>query len=336
MIALDQTAAAALLVALALTFNFLNGFHDASNIVATVISSRAMNPRAALAWTALFELLGPYLLGVAVAQTIGADIVGAEHINVIVLYAALGAAISWNIITWYFGIPSSSSHALVGGLVGAVAVAAGPRVIRPAGMEKVLVALFTSPIIGFVLAYILMKLLFVLLWWATPRVNRWFRNAQIITAAALALSHGANDGQKTMGVITLGLMTLGYLSAFTVPDWVILTCAATMALGAYTGGWRLIHTLGAKFYRIRPIHGFSVQATAGTVIIAAALLGGPVSTTQVVSAAVVGAGAAERASKVRWHVARDIAIAWVLTIPVTAGLAAGLYAWLERTISLGL
>ena len=333
MIALDPALAFWVLLALALGFNFMNGFLDASSIVATVISSRALAPRAALAWTALFEFLGPYALGVAVAQTIGADIVRAEHISILVLYAGLAAAILWNWVTWYFGIPSSSSHALVGGLVGAVAMASGPQVIRPAGLTKVLIALFTSPLLGFVVGYILLKVLLALLWWATPRVNQWFRRAQIFTLAALALSHGANDGQKAMGIITLGLMTLGYLSSFVVPFWVIVICSITMALGAYTGAWRLIHTLGAKFYRIRPIHGFCIQSTAASVVFGAALLGGPVSTTQVLSAAVVGVGAAERASKVRWKVAQDIATAWVLTIPITALLAAGIYTLLVHYVT---
>ncbi len=327
MIVLNAFGGLWVLLALALSFNFLNGFHDASNMVATVISTRALPPRVALAWIALFEFLGPYALGVAVARTIGADIVASEHITVVVLYAALLAAIVWNLITWYLGIPSSSSHALLGGLVGAVGIASGFDVIQPAGVEKVLIALFTSPFIGFVVGYILMKLALAFLWWATPAINQWFRYGQLVTSAALALSHGANDGQKGMGIITLGLLTLGFLHTFAVPGWVIVVSSVAMALGAYSGGWRLIHTIGAKFYRIRPIHGFLTQFTSASVIIGAALLGGPVSTTQVVSAAVVGVGSGERASQVRWHVARDIAIAWVLTIPATMVLSAAVY-WL--------
>ncbi len=332
MLILSPMIALGTLLFLALFFNFLNGFHDASNIVATVISSRAMSPRMALTWTAIFELLGPYVLGVAVAHTIGADIVGAEHITVVVLYAGLIAAIVWNLLTWYLGIPSSSSHALIGGLVGAVAMAAGPGAIRVKGLEKVFIALFTSPVIGFVVGYLLLKFLLGILWWATPKINRWFRLSQIFTSAALALSHGANDGQKTMGVIVLGLVTLGFLPEFSMPNWVIVASSLTLSLGAYTGGWRLIHTLGAKFYRIRPIHGFSVQLTSASVVIGAALLGGPVSTTQVVSAAIVGVGSAERASKVRWQVFQDIALAWLLTIPATALIAAGAYWVLSRYI----
>ena len=319
-----------LLVGLTLAFNFLNGFHDASNMVATVISTRALTPRLALTWIAFFEFLGPYLLGVAVAKTIGADIVAPQHITVVVLYAALVAAIIWNLITWYFGIPSSSSHALIGGLIGSVAMASGFGVIRVGGLEKVLVALFTSPILGFIIGYFIMKLAMLLLWWATPAINKWFRYGQLVTSAALAISHGANDGQKGMGIITLGLLTLGYLDTFYVPGWVIIVSSIAMALGAYSGGWRLIHTIGAKFYRIRPLHGFLIQLSSASIIIGAALLGGPVSTTQVVSATVVGVGSGERLSKVRWHVAWDILLAWILTIPVTMILGALFYVIIGR------
>ncbi len=319
-----------LLVGLTLAFNFLNGFHDASNMVATVISTRALTPRLALTWIAFFEFLGPYLLGVAVAKTIGADIVAPQHITVVVLYAALVAAIIWNLITWYFGIPSSSSHALIGGLIGSVAMASGFGVIRVGGLEKVLVALFTSPILGFIIGYFIMKLAMLLLWWATPAINKWFRYGQLVTSAALAISHGANDGQKGMGIITLGLLTLGYLDTFYVPGWVIVVSSIAMALGAYSGGWRLIHTIGAKFYRIRPLHGFLIQLSSASIIIGAALLGGPVSTTQVVSATVVGVGSGERLSKVRWHVAWDILLAWILTIPVTMILGALFYVIIGR------
>ncbi len=319
-----------LLVGLTLAFNFLNGFHDASNMVATVISTRALTPRLALTWIAFFEFLGPYLLGVAVAKTIGADIVAPQHITVVVLYAALVAAIIWNLVTWYFGIPSSSSHALIGGLIGSVAMASGFGVIRVGGLEKVLVALFTSPILGFIIGYFIMKLAMLLLWWATPAINKWFRYGQLVTSAALAISHGANDGQKGMGIITLGLLTLGYLDTFYVPGWVIIVSSIAMALGAYSGGWRLIHTIGAKFYRIRPLHGFLIQLSSASIIIGAALLGGPVSTTQVVSATVVGVGSGERLSKVRWHVAWDILLAWILTIPVTMILGALFYVIIGR------
>jgi PiT family inorganic phosphate transporter len=313
------------LIVIALVFDFLNGLHDSSNIVATIISSRALPPRAALALTAVFEFMGPFVFGVAVAQTIGRDLVGPDMITMPVIYAALISAIGWNLLTWFFGIPSSSSHALFGGIIGAVSVGAGVQAIQIRGVEKILIALFTSPIIGLLAGYAFARLVLFLAQGASPRINHFFRRSQLFTAAALALSHGTNDAQKTMGVITLGLVTTGYLSEFRVPTWVIAASAGAIALGTGIGGWRLIRTLGAKFYKIRPVHGFSTQITATTVILGAALLGGPVSTTHVVSSAILGVGSAERLSKVRWGVAGNIVVAWVLTIPATAAVAALVY-----------
>jgi len=315
------------LLIFALIFDFLNGFHDSSNIVATMISSRALPPRTALGMTAVAEFSGPFLFGVAVAKTIGHDIVVPGTITIEVILAALLSAIVWNLFTWYVGIPSSSSHALIGGIIGAVGVGAGLKAIQMGGLEKVLIALFISPIIGLVAGYIFTKLVFFLARSASPRINWFFKRSQIITAMALALSHGANDAQKTMGIITLGLVTTGYLTHFYVPMWVIALSAGAIAMGTAFGGWRLIRTLGGKFYKIRPVHGFSAQVTSASVILGAALLGGPVSTTQVVSSAIMGVGSAERLSKVRWGVAGNIAVAWLLTIPATALVAAGLY-WL--------
>jgi len=311
-----------LLVAVALVFDFLNGFHDSSNIVATVISSRALSPRTALALCATAEFAGPFIFGVAVAKTIGDEVVPAHTITLAVIYAALFAAITWNLITWYLGIPSSSSHAIIGGIVGAVAIHAGLNDIKLAGVEKIFIALFISPLIGLGVGYALTKLIFFLARGASPKINLFFKRSQIFTAIALALSHGANDAQKTMGIITLALITGNYLDAFAVPTWVILLSASAIALGTATGGWRLIRTLGGKFYKIRPVDGFSTQLSSASVIMGAALLGGPVSTTQVVSSAIMGVGAAERVSKVRWTVAGDILVAWLLTIPTTALLAA--------------
>jgi len=314
-----------ILIALALAFDFLNGFHDSSNIVATMISSRALAPRVALTMTAIAEFLGPFLFGVAVAKTIGDEVVAAEAINMAVLYAALMAAIIWNLFTWFFGIPSSSSHALIGGIVGAVGVHAGLGTIRLDGLEKILIALFTSPLIGLAAGWLLTKAIFALAAAATPKINLFFKRFQILTGIALALSHGANDGQKTMGIITLSLVTGGFLQSFAVPTWVIALSAGAIACGTAFGGWRLIRTLGAKFYRIRPVDGFAAQVSSAAVILGAALLGGPVSTTQVVSSAIMGVGAAERVSKVRWGVAGSIATAWLLTIPATAALGELLY-----------
>ncbi|MFQ5854149.1 MAG: anion permease [Anaerolineae bacterium] len=315
------------LIAIALIFDFLNGFHDSSNIVATMISSRALPSRMALGLIAIAEFCSPFIFGVAVAKTIGHDVVAPGTITVGVIFAALLSAIAWNIFTWFFGIPSSSSHALIGGIIGGVGAGAGLRTIQMSGLEKVLIALFTSPIIGLIAGYLFTKLVFFLARGASPRINWFFKRSQIFTAVALALSHGTNDAQKTMGIITLGLVTTGYLTQFQVLTWVIAISAGAIALGTALGGWRLIRTLGGKFYKIRPVHGFSAQVTSATVILGAALLGGPVSTTQVVSSAILGVGSAERLSKVRWGVAGNIAVAWLLTIPATALVAAGLY-WL--------
>ena len=315
------------LIVLALVFDFLNGFQDASNIIATVISTRALPPRVALILTAMAEFAGPFIFGVAVAKTIGRELVVPGSITIEVIVAALLSAILWNLFTWYLGIPSSSSHALVGGIIGAVTAGAGIGAIQVQGLTKVLIALFASPILGLMASYFLTKLVFFLAQSASPRINWFFKRAQIFTAVALALSHGANDAQKTMGVITLGLVTTGYLATFEVPLWVVAISATAIAMGAASGAWRLIRTLGGKFYKIRPIHGFCAQVTSAGVILGAALLGGPVSTTQVVSSSIIGAGSAERLNKVRWGVAGNIALAWILTIPSTALVAATFY-WL--------
>lgn len=313
------------IIALATIFDFLNGFHDASNVVATMISSRAVSPRAALTICAIAEFAGPFLFGVAVATTIGHEVLDPTAITSAVLIAALGSAILWNLTTWYFGWPSSTSHALVGGLVGAAGASGGLSAIQPAGLGKVILALFVSPVLGLLFGYLFQKIIYFLARGASPRINTAFKRMQLLTAMALALSHGSNDAQKTMGIIALGMVTTGAVSEFRVPGWVILLCAGAIALGTALGGWRLIETLGRKFYQVRPVHAFGSQLTSATIILGAALLGGPVSTTQVVSSAIVGAGTADRLSKVRWTVARDIATAWLLTIPMAALLAAGIY-----------
>ncbi len=313
------------IIAIALISDFLNGFHDASNIVATMISSRAMSPRSALMISAAAHFAGPFLFGVAVATTIGQEVVDPAAITSAVIIAALCSAILWNLFTWYFGWPSSTSHALIGGLVGAVVVSAGFKTVRMEGLEKVLIALFLSPILGLVLGYLVLKLIYFLSRGASPRINTLFKRGQLGTSLALALSHGTNDAQKTMGIIAMAMVTTGYVTEFQVPWWVVALSAGAISLGTASGGWRLIETLGGKFFKIRPVHAFGSQLASAGVILGAALLGGPVSTTQVVSSAIMGAGSADRVSKVRWTVARDIAVAWVLTIPVSVLLAAGLY-----------
>ncbi len=305
----------------ALVFDFLNGFHDSSNIVATVIASRAMTPRAALWSTAVAHFVGPFLFGVAVAETIGEGLADPAHVTMPVVIATLLAAIVWNIITWLLGIPSSSSHALVGGMMGAVLVSQGIDAIQSSGLVKVGISLFASPFIGLASGYLLMNLTLFLVRGATPGINRFFKQAQILTSIVLGLSHGANDAQKTMGIITLGLMVERMIPRFEVPTWVVAVSAGAIALGTATGGWRLIRTLGARIYKIRPVHGFVSQITGASVILGAALLGGPVSTTQVMSSAIMGVGSAERVSKVRWHVGYEMMVTWVLTIPISGLLA---------------
>ncbi|MBK8617908.1 MAG: inorganic phosphate transporter [Anaerolineales bacterium] len=316
-----------LVIILALIFEFLNGMRDSSNIVATMISSRAFRPQVALGMTAVAEFFGPFLFGVTVAKTIGSDVVDSHLLTLEALIACLMGAVIWNLITWFFGIPSSSSHALIGGLVGAVFVSVGLNVIKVQGLYKVLIALFVSPLIGFVIGFIVLRVIYFLSKHATPRINDLFKNGQFFTAIGLAFSHGTNDAQKTMGIITLSLIIGGQLSDFDIPFWVILLSASTMALGTALGGWRLIRTLGGKFYKIRPVHSFATQLTSAFVILTASLIGLPVSTTQVVSSAIIGVGASERFGKVRWGVAGDILIAWIITIPASALFSAGIY-WL--------
>jgi PiT family inorganic phosphate transporter len=318
------------LIAFALAFDFLNGFHDSSNIVATMIASGALPPRVALGLTAVAEFIGPFLFGVAVATTLGHEVLHVQQVKLSVTIAALMAAIAWNVLTWWLGIPSSSSHALVGGLLGAAVMDSGVSVVRLAGLGKVLLALAISPPIGFCAGFIVMRTVLFLARGATPSLNVFFKRSQIVTAVALALSHGTNDAQKTMGIITLGLVSAGVLPTFRVPVWVIAISAAAISLGTWTGGWRLIRTIGGRFFKVRPVHGFATQTTSAMVILSAALLGGPVSTTQVVSSAVMGIGSAERLSKVRWGTGGHVALAWLTTIPVTAALAALLAMGLRR------
>jgi PiT family inorganic phosphate transporter len=326
-----------ILFGLALIFSFFNGFHDSSNIVATIISSRALPARWALVLTAIAEFSGAVIFGLgvaAVARTIGTGLIPSNTITVVTLIAALGGAILWSIITWLFGIPSSSSHSLIGGLIGAAWVQSGLGVIEISSLVKILLILFISPLIGLAVGYLFTKLVFFLSKSASMRINQFFKNIQIFTGMALAFSHGANDPQKTMGIIALGLLIAGVAKTFELPVYVVLTVAAACAIGTATGGWRLIKTIGAKFYKIRPVHGFCTQVSSALVIFGAAILGGPVSTTQVISSAVLGAGSAQRINMVRWGVAGQMLIAWFLTIPVT-GLISASILWVLKSIALG-
>ena len=320
-----MSAAVIFIVGLAITFGFLNGVHDSSNVVATVISSRSIEPRRILLITAVAHFVGPFLFGVAVATTIGHEVVWDFAVTLSVVGAGLIAAILWNLFTWFFAIPSSSSHALVGGIVGAVVIQSGWEALRTSGLIKVLLALLLSPLLGLLVGYLVMHTVLFLARGASPRVNWFFKRGQWGTALWLALSHGASDAQLTMGIITMALLADGVISSFVVPVWVVVLSAGAIAVGTMMGGWRLIRTLGAKFYKIRPVHGFTSQLASAAVITGAALLGGPVSTTQVVSSTILGVGSAERVSKVRWGVVGQIVTAWVLTIPATAVVAAFVY-----------
>jgi len=303
----------------------VNGFHDGANIVSTVIASRAMSARASLLLAAAATFAGPFCLGVAVAQTMGHEIVAPGSVTLAVALAALLSASAWNAVTWYFGIPVSASHSLVGGLLGSVTVAGGAAAILLPGVAKVAIALVVSPLAGFLAAAAAMRATRWALRSATPRANIALARAQIATAGVLAFTNGANDAQKTVGVIALGLATLGFTKGFAVPWWAIALSATCLSLGTLLGGERLIRTLGARFYPIRPIDGFVAQLASGAVILGASLAGGPVSSTQVVSMAIVGAGSAERASKVRWGALGEIGLAWLVTVPASALLAVPVY-----------
>ena len=314
------------LILLALFFSFMNGMHDSRNVVSTMISSRAFSPRVALGVTALAEFTGPFLFGSVVAQTIGRGVIVSTAVTQQVLLVALITAILWSLVTWFIKLPSSSSHALIGGLVGAASIRAGAQAVQVDGFFKILIALFVSPIIGFLVGFLVFRIILVLCRNASPRINGFFKQAQLVTGLALGLSHGSNDGQKSMGIITLALVTGGYLGTFTIPTWVIVLCALALALGTAVGGWRLTHTVGGVlFYKIRPVDGFTSQLASALVILGASLVGGPVSATQIMNTAIMGAGAAERANKVRWGLAQEIIIAWILTIPATTFVAAGIY-----------
>ena len=275
--------------------------------------------------TAAAEFLGPLILGTAVAKTIGNIVINPGAISSHVILAAIMSAILWNLFTSFLGLPSSSSHALVGGLIGAVVIAAGAQAIQLSALVKILLSLFVSPLIGFVIGFIILRVVMGISWEVTPGVNRLFKRAQILTVIALGLSHGSNDAPKTMGVITLALITEKYLNSFAVPSWVILISALAISAGTAVGRKRLIRTVGGKFYKIEPIDAFCSQLSSAVVIVTSSLIGGPVSATHVLSSTIMGVGAAERPNKVRWNIAQDIGTAWVLTIPIAALLATGLY-----------
>ena len=314
-------------IAIALAFDYTNGFHDAANAIATAVSTRALTPRAALAMAAVMNLVGAFL-GEKVASTIGGGIITAPdgfH-GLVVVFAALVGAIAWNLVTWYFGMPSSSSHALIGGLIGA-AIASGSSVQWDGVLDKVVVPMVVSPIVGFLLAYLLMLAILWTFRSSNPhKVVRGFRLSQTVSAAAMALGHGLQDAQKTMGVIVLALVVGGYQSGFDVPWWVIILAASALSLGTYSGGWRIMRTLGRRIIHLDPPRGFAAEATASAVLYTTAFaFAAPISTTQTITSAILGAGATRRLSAVRWGVAGNILIAWVLTIPMAALVSAAAY-----------
>jgi len=314
------------IVVLALVFDYTNGFHDSANAIATSVSTRALSPRVAVLMAAGFNLFGA-LVSTNVASTVGKGIVDTNLVTLPLVLSALVGAVVWNLTTWYFALPSSSSQALFGGLIGAMLAAVGISGVEWSGVvDKIILPMVLSPVIGFGAAFLLMT---ILVWIVRKRplapVNRTFRRLQPFSAAFMAYAHGGNDAQKTMGVITLALVSSGHLATFTIPLWVKLACAITMALGTYSGGWRIMHTLGSKVIKLDPIHGFAAETSAATVIQIATHFGFPVSTTHTITAAIMGVGATRRLKAVRWGVAGNIATAWVLTLPAAALVAAGVY-----------
>ncbi|MGZ3614502.1 MAG: anion permease [Thermodesulfobacteriota bacterium] len=317
-----------IVISLALLFAFSNGFHDAANVVSTIIMTRAISPRKALLLAGLCEFIAPFFLGAAVARTIGENII---HISVRTpstlmisasfLIAALLGAILWNLITWFFGLPSSSSHALIGGMVGAVLVAYGPGKILWGGLLYVVASLVISPLLGLIFGMLFLRITLHIFRNATPKVNYFFNRMQIPSSIALALSHGSNDVQKSIGLIVMALILLGFSTSFHAPLWVIASCGAATALGSASGGWKIIKTMGSKIYRLRSVDAFCTQTSSAVVILGAALVGGPVSTTHVVSSSIMGVGASQRISAVRWGVAKNIILAWIVTIPASAVMA---------------
>ena len=322
------------LIGVALLFDFLNGLHDAANSIATVVSTRVLKPEYAVLWAAFFNFVAFLVFGLHVAETVGKGIIDANVIDAAVIFAALVGAIGWNVATWLLGIPSSSSHALIGGLVGAGVAKVGIGAIVWAGVAKTVAAIFLSPAVGLALA---LSLVLVVAWTSlklTPMaVDRRYRKLQLISAAAYSLGHGGNDAQKTMGIITVLLYSQGVLSGtFAVPLWVVLACQAAMALGTLSGGWKIVHTMGSKITRLTPAQGFCAE-TGGAITLFLANIGGiPVSSTHTITGAIVGVGASRRVSAVRWNVASSIVVAWFVTLPA-AGLVAALVYYATRLVS---
>jgi len=310
----------------ALVFEYINGFHDSANAIATVVSTKVLTARVAIMYAGVLNIFGAFL-GTHVAGTIGKGIVATDCVTQGVILCALLSAIIWNLITWYYGIPSSSSHALIGGLMGAAISRSGYSVVQIEGVtKKVLLPMVTSPLIGFVIGFLCMVMILWLCARANPNsVNKYFKKMQLVSSGIMALSHGTNDAQKTMGIITLALVSFHALPTFEVPFWVVLGCAVTMGLGTMAGGWRIIRTMGSKMIKLKPVHGFAAETSAAVVILGASHFGIPVSTTHIISTSIMGVGSTRGIHAVKWGIVGNIVMAWVLTIPVCMLMAALLY-----------
>jgi len=314
------------LVGVALCFDYINGFHDAANSIATVVSTRVLSPGKAVIWAAFFNFVAAFVFGTAVANTVGKGMIDIRIVTFTVVFGGLTGAIIWDLITWYFGLPTSSSHALIGGYAGAAVAKAGFAAIILSGWTKTVIFIFLSPLIGLVAGLTLMTAILWIFRWTPPsRVDRWFRRLQLISAAFFSLNHGANDAQKTMGIIAGILFAAGYIQTFYVPFWVVLLAHTAIGLGTLAGGWRIIHTMGSKITKLQPVGGFAAETAAATALMVATLTGVPVSTTHAITGAIVGVGATRRLSAVRWGVAGQIVWAWVLTIPAAFSIGAATY-----------
>ncbi len=328
------TALVAFIILVALTFDFLNGFHDAANSIATVVSTRVLAPNKAVAWAAFFNFVAAFVLGTRVAKTMGSGMIDLSAVTREVILAGLLGAIAWNLITWYYGLPVSSSHALIGAYAGAAVMKAGSfRVILLAGWTKTLLFIVLAPLIGLIAGFFLMvAVTWIVRRWRPSRVDRQFRKLQLLSAAAYSLGHGGNDAQKTMGIITGLLVSSGYLASFTVPLWVILLSQAAIALGTLFGGWRIVKTMGTKITKLQPVGGFCAETAGAITLVGATLAGIPVSTTHTITGAIIGVGSTRRLSAVKWGVAGRIVWAWVLTIPISAAIAAVAYLLVSRVL----
>jgi PiT family inorganic phosphate transporter len=323
-------AIVASLIVVALTFDFINGFHDAANSIATVVSTRVLSPGKAVIWAAFFNFVAAFTFGTAVARTVGSGMIDINTVTFAVIFGGLTGAIIWDLITWYFGLPTSSSHALIGGYAGAAVAKTGWAAVIATGWTKTIVFIVLSPLIGMALGLSLMTMILWLFRWMPPaRVDRWFRRAQLVSAAFFSLNHGANDAQKTMGIIAGVLFTAGYIPKFEIPFWVVLIAHSAIGLGTLAGGWRIIHTMGSKITKLTPVGGFAAETGAALSILIATQTGVPVSTTHAITGSIVGVGSTRRLSAVRWGVARQIIWAWVLTIPAAFLIAAATYTLLR-------